>query len=159
MVEKAGDAIDVVRIMKEIRESIQRKREQGVYTEEEIEDLARVRLRSYAEEAFIDSKLLDRLLAPSHDWNISGDYLIRSHRKGVAVALLLAAKKIVRPFVRLYTDHIVNRQAQLNLYFAYLLRNSIREITRLQIEVTALRSRVAALEEKRSAREGQDKRE
>jgi len=137
-----GEKVDVVRIMREIRESIQKKRERGIYTDEEIESLAQVRLRSFADEAFIDSKLLDRLLSPSNDWNISSDYLIRSHRSGIGIRLVLLAKRIVRPFVRLYTDHVVNRQAQLNLYFAYLLRNSIREVTRLQIEVAALKSRL-----------------
>jgi hypothetical protein len=136
------ESVDVVRIMREIRESIQKKRERGIYTDEEIESLAQVRLRSWADEAFIDSKLLDRLLSPSNDWNISSDYLIRSHRSGLGITLVLLAKRIVRPFVRLYTDHVVNRQAQLNLYFAYLLRNSIREVTRLQIEVAALKSRL-----------------
>src|SRR5438045_216244 len=56
----AGGAPDVVRIMREIRESIQRKRAQGIYTDEEVESLTALRLRAYGEEARIDGKLLDR---------------------------------------------------------------------------------------------------
>jgi len=145
-------AIDVVRIMKEIRESIQRKREQGIYTDEEIEEMARVRFRAFAEGALIDERLLDRLLGPSHDWNVASDYLIRSHRTGPAAAVLVLAKKIVRPFVRLYTDHIIDRQTQLNQYMVHLLHDAIREITRLQVEVTALRTRCESLEREREAR-------
>jgi hypothetical protein len=137
-----GPHVDVVGIMKGIRESIQEKRARGYYSEEEIEELARARLRSYADEAFIDAKLLERLLSPSNDWNIASDYLIRSHRKGPLVPVILFLKRLVRPLIRLYTDHIVNRQAQLNLYYAYLLKHAIHDVTRLEIEVSALKGRL-----------------
>jgi len=138
--------MDVAGIMKEIREAIQKKREQGLYTDEEVESLAALRLRAFAEEARIDDKLLKRLLGESHDWNISVDYLIRTTRTGPSAKLLVLAKKLVRPFVRLYTDHLLNRQAQLNLYFAHLLHNNIRETARLQLENQALRHRLKVLE-------------
>jgi hypothetical protein len=145
-VPPAGEAPDVVRIMKEIRESIQRKRAQGIYTDEEVESLTSLRLRAYGEEARIDGKLLDRLLGPTHDWNIATDYLIRTQRTGPSARALLLAKKLVRPFVRLYTDHLLNRQAQINLYLAHLLHNNVRETARLQIELQALRHRLKVLE-------------
>ncbi|PYQ16815.1 MAG: hypothetical protein DMF80_03580 [Acidobacteria bacterium] len=144
-----GPPVDVVRIMKEIRESIQKKREQGLYTDEEVESLAALRLRAYGEEARIDGKLLERLLGPTHDWNISVDYLIRTTRPGLFGRAVILAKKAVRPFVRLYTDHVLNRQAQVNLYFAHLLHNNVRETARLQVELQALRHRCEALERER----------
>ena len=52
----------------------------------------------------------------------------------------------MRPFVRLYTDHLLNRQAQINLYLAHLLHNNVRETARLQVELQALRHRVSRLE-------------
>jgi hypothetical protein len=137
-----GPLVDVVAIMKEIRESIQEKRARGFYSPEEIQEVATARLRSYADEAFIDPKILDRLLSPSNDWNIRSDYLIVSHRRGPFVPLLLFAKKLVGPLIRLYTDEVVNRQAQLNLYFAYLLKNAIHDLARLEIEVKALKNRL-----------------
>jgi hypothetical protein len=138
--------VDVVRIMSEIRESIRRKRQQGIYTDEESESLALQRLRSYAEEAQIDPRLVDALMGPSHDWNIAADYTVETRRRGPAAALLVAAKKLVRPFVRLYTDHLIKRQAQINLYFAHLLHNALRDTARQQIEMQALRHRIAVLE-------------
>ena len=84
MAEPEAPAVDVVRIMKEIRQSIQDKRARGIYTDEEVEALAAVRLRAYAEGARIDDKLLERLLGESHDWNIHTDYLIRTTRTGLA---------------------------------------------------------------------------
>jgi hypothetical protein len=138
--------VDVVRIMKEIRQSIQDKRARGIYTDEEVEALAAVRLRAYAEAARIDDKLLERLLGESHDWNIHTDYLIRTTRTGASARLLILAKKMVRPFVRLYTDHLLNRQAQINLYFAHLLHANVRETARLQLELQALRARLETIE-------------
>ena len=146
MAEAPQPTVDVVQIMKEIRESIQKKREQGIYTDEEVESLTSLRLRTFGEEAQIDPKLLERLLGPSHEWNIAIDYLIRTTRTGPSARLLVFAKKLVRPFVRLYTDHLLNRQAQLNLYFAHLLHNNLRETARLEVELQALRHRVKSLE-------------
>jgi len=48
--------------------------------------------------------------------------------------------------VRLYTDHLLNRQAQINLYLAHLLHNNVRETARLQVELQALRHRMKVLE-------------
>lgn len=145
------EPVDVARIMKEIRESIQRKRAAGVVTEEEVESLADVRVRSWADAAELDPRLLERLLGPSHDWNVRVDYLIRTTRTGPSARLLVLAKKLVRPFVRLYSDHLWNRQAQINQFLYHLLLGSIRENARLQVEVTALKQRCAELE-KRPAR-------
>ena len=145
--------VDVVEVMREIREGIQRKRAQGIYTDEEVESLAQLRLRTFGEEAKIDPRLLDRLLGPTHDWNITTDYLIRTTRTGAGAKALIAAKKAIRPLVRLYTDHILKRQAQINLYFAHLLHDTVRETARLQLENQALRARLEALEGGRT-REG-----
>lgn len=144
-----GAGVDVVRIMKEIRESIQKKREAGIYTDEEVESLTALRLRTFGEEARIDPRLLERLLGPTHDWNITPDYLIRTARTGLSARLLILAKKVVRPFIRLYTDHVFNRQAQINLYLAHLLHDNVRETARLQVELQALRHKVRQLEEER----------
>lgn len=146
MAEPGTPPVDVVAIMKEIRQSIQDKRARGVYTDEEVESLAAMRLRSWAEGARIDDKLLERLLGESHDWNIHTDYLIRTTRTGLSARLLILVKKIVRPFVRLYTDHLLNRQAQINLYFAHLLHDNIRETARLSLELQAARHRLERLE-------------
>jgi hypothetical protein len=138
--------VDVVAIMGEIRESIRRKRQQGIYTDEESASIAQQRLRSYASEARIDPRLVDALLGPSHVWNVAADYGIRTTRSGPLAALLVLAKKLVRPFVRLYTDHLIKQQAQINLYFAYLLHNTVRETARQQVELQALRYRLSVLE-------------
>ena len=143
--------VDVVAIMKEIRESIQKKREQGIYTEDEVDALTELRLRTFGEEVLIDPRLVEGLHGTGQGWNIASAYLIRTGRTGPLAWALVTVKKMVRPVVRLYTDHIVNRQAQLNLYFAHLLHANIRETARLQVEIQELRHRCRALEAERDA--------
>jgi len=137
---------NVVQIMSEIREQNRLNRERGIFTEEELDDLARARLRDFAQTAHIDPRLLDRFLDPGHDWNIATDYIVRTHRHGPAARLSLVGKRLVRPLVRLYTDHLLNRQTQINQYFCEVLHHSVREVVRLEAQVAALRKRCEELE-------------
>jgi hypothetical protein len=143
--------VDVAEVMARIREKIRGRRDLGLYTAGEVEELAALKLQAFADDAGIDPQLLARLMAPSHDWNISTDYRIETHRRGLAARLLVPLKKLVRPWVRLYTDHPLSRQAQINLYLHYLGHNLVREVVRLQIEHAALRNRVEALQKERDA--------
>lgn len=140
---------DVVQIMADIREANRLNRERGILTEEELDETARTRLREFAQTAHIDPRLLDRFLDPGHDWNIATDYIIRTHRRGPAARLSLVGKQLVRPLVRLYTDHLLNRQTQINQYFCEVLHRSVREIVRLEAQVAALRKRCEELESRR----------
>lgn len=132
---------DVERIMAEIRASLQKKREQGIYTESAADALTEARLRSYSEDVLIDPRLLEWLRGPGDEWNISPDYVIQTTRTGPAAWLLVTAKKLVRPVVRLYTDHVFRRQSQLNLYLVRLLHQNIREAARLELQIRGLRER------------------
>jgi hypothetical protein len=139
---------DVVRIMQQIREENRRRRDLGFFTDEELEELARQRFRSAADKAYIDPRLLERFLDPGHDWNIATDYIIRTHRSGFLAQLGLLAKRLVRPAVRLYTDHVLDRQTQINQYLFHLLTNAVREVVRLEMKVAALERRAGSPEGK-----------
>jgi hypothetical protein len=137
--------VDVAAIMARIREKIRGRRDRGLYTDEEVEELSALRLQAFADEAGIDPDLLSRLMAPNHNWNISTDYRVETHRAGPGARFVVLLKRLVRPWVRLYTDQPLSRQAQINLYLHYLCHNLVRELVRLQIEHTALRNRVDQL--------------
>ena len=141
-----GAEVDVKEIMQRIRDAIAKKQQAGVYSEDSIRDLAETKILQYAEEAEIDSVLLERLRSPDHSWNINPSYLITTHRSGWKAKSILLAKKFVRPFIRLYTDQLIGRQSQINLYFAHLIHNLVRELTRLQINHTNLFHRVERIE-------------
>ncbi|MBI3932986.1 MAG: hypothetical protein HY317_06190 [Acidobacteria bacterium] len=147
--------IEVAEIMRGIRDRIRQKRDQGLYTDEELEEMILLKLQAFGDEAEIHPELLERLLEPSHAWNISVDYRIESHRAGLPGRVIVFVKKLVAPFVRLYTDHVLNRQAQLNLYMVHVCHNLVRQLTRLQVSHAALKNRCDRLEEElRTARTG-----
>lgn len=146
--------VDVAEIMSRIREKIRGRRDLGLYTDEEVEELTALKLQAFADDAGIDPELLARLMAPNHNWNISTDYRIETHRKGLGARLVVQLKRLVRPWVRLYTDHPLSRQAQINLYLHYLGTNLVRELVRLQVEHAALRNRLDALLKERGGGEG-----
>jgi hypothetical protein len=141
-----GGRVDVAEVMASIRDKIRRKRDLGQYGDDEVEEMTALKLQAFADEAEIDPELLARLMAPNHNWNISVDYRIQTHRTGYGAQAIVLVKKLVRPFVRLYTDHVLNRQAQLNLYMVHLCHNLVRELVRLQLDHAALRNRCEQLE-------------
>jgi hypothetical protein len=147
------EPLDVVRIVEALREEGRRDRERGLLTDEALDAIAQERIRAFAEKAYIDPLLLERFLRPGHDWNIATDYLIRTHRRGLVARLSLLAKRAVRPVVRLYTDHLLDRQTQINQYFCHLVHAATRENVRLEARVAGLEARCARLEEElRAAR-------
>jgi hypothetical protein len=145
-VEIRDGKVDVAEVMGRIRERIRGRRDQGLYTDDEVDELYALKVQAFADEAEIDPDVLARLMAPNHNWNISPDYRIETHRQGFSARWVLGLKKLVRPWVRLYTDQIIGRQAQLNLYMVHLCHNAVRELVRLQLEHTALRNRCERLE-------------
>lgn len=145
--------VDVAAVMAGIREKIRGRRDLGLYTDEEVDELVALKLQAFADDAGIDPELLARLMADNHNWNISTDYRVETHRQGLGARAIVWLKQAVRPWVRLYTDQPLSRQAQINLYLHYLGHNVVRELVRLQVEVAALRNKVEALQkEKQSGR-------
>ena len=137
--------VDVAQVMARIREKIRGRRDLGLYSDEEVAELTALKLQAFADDAGIDPELLARLMADNHNWNISTDYRIETHRSGYGARLVVVLKKLIRPWVRLYTDHPLSRQAQINLYLHYLCHNLVRELVKLQVEHAALRNRVNEL--------------
>jgi len=154
-VEIRDGKVDVAEVMARIRERIRGRRDQGLYSDDEVDELYALKVQAFADEAEIDPDVLARLMAPNHNWNISADYRIETHRLGLPARLVVGLKKLVRPWVRLYTDQIIGRQSQLNLYMVHLCHNAVRELVRLQLEHTALRNRCDGLEKELRASRGE----
>jgi hypothetical protein len=138
-------ALDVAKIVDEIREEIRSRRAAGDLTTEDIEWLLERRLKASIAKARIDESLAGRLLHESHDWNTDTGYEIRTTRKGPSAALIRAAKFLVRPFVRLYTDHILNRQTQINAAMWHVLLDAVEHSTALEMEILKLQKEVRDL--------------
>ncbi|HRB11787.1 MAG TPA: hypothetical protein PKU70_02160 [Vicinamibacteria bacterium] len=140
--------LDVAKIVDEIREEIQNRRAAGDLTAEDIEWLLERRLKASIAKARIDESLAARLLHESHDWNTDTGYEIRTARPGFSGALIRAAKFAVRPFVRLYTDHILNRQSQINLAMWHILLDSVEHSAALEMEIRKLQKEVSDLKDR-----------
>ena len=137
-----GEGIDVTRIVDDIRAEIARRRAAGDLTTEDFGWLLNRRLKASIAKARIDDRIAARLLHESHDWNTDTGYLIRTKRSGLQGSLVRAAKFVARPFVRLYTDHILNRQSQINLAVWHILIDSVERNTALEMEVRKLRKEI-----------------
>jgi len=140
--------LDVSKIVDEIREEIHKRRAAGDLTTEDIEWLLEKRLKQSIAKARIDESLAARLLHESHDWNTDTGYEIRTTRPGLSGALVRALKFVVRPFVRLYTDHILNRQTQINLAMWHVLLDAVERSTALEMEIRKLQKEVLDLKER-----------
>ena len=103
-------------------------------------------LQAQTDPAEIADTILRRLQETEAEWNLAVDYRPTTHR-GVLGAPLVLAKRLLAPVVRLYTDRLFKRQAQLNLHFAGLLHNLTQELTRLRLAVDLLQHRERVLAE------------
>ena len=144
----APPKVDVTDIVRGVRDEIAKRRAAGDLTHEDIEWLIESRLKASIAKARIDEALAVRLRHESHDWNTDTGYRIRTRRPGVAGALIRAAKFVTRPFVRLYTDHILNQQSQINLAVWHVLVDSVERGAALEMEVRRLRKEVDDLKER-----------
>ncbi|MEZ5287076.1 MAG: hypothetical protein R2712_20170 [Vicinamibacterales bacterium] len=168
-----SDSVDVEQIMKQIRSRIAEKR--GVdYTEEQIRELANVRLEKFLDPKNLRSDLLEQFrrsrpaikVDPSAfeaPYGFDDQTLFTSHR-----GALVFIRKLLRPLLKLFfnpntLNQILHTQAQFNvellkrdasrrleraewnaLYYE-VLHNLVLETTRMSIEVKNLRMRVESL--------------
>jgi len=121
--------VDVDRVMQAVRDAVRRRQDEPATT---VEAAVAERLVLLADESGVDPELLAHLLAADGRWNISPDYRIETHRRGLEARAVVFLKELIRPLVRLYTDPIVVRQAQINLYLLHVVRSLLIEVTRLQ---------------------------
>jgi hypothetical protein len=150
-----SDSVNVEQIMEQIRARIREKR--GVdYTEQQIRELAAVKLERFLDPRGVRSDLLNefRRSEPDPNYQFEDDTLFRSTRAPV----LRWIRSLLRPVLKLffnpnpliYALHIQSKVNELaasrhQLYYE-LIHNLVVETTRLGIEVKNLRMRVESLD-------------
>jgi hypothetical protein len=163
-----ADAVDVDEIMTQIRARIREKR--GVdYTEEELRQLAGVKLEKFLDPSQVRSDLLQHfqaarqagggastLPAPPENY-VFDDHMVYGSERGVAGRLITMARKLLRPVLKLFINpdpmiHVLHRQSAINAYHQNaanlnfeVMHNLVLELTRLSIEVKNLKMRVESL--------------
>ena len=168
-----SDAVDVEQIMEQIRRRVRDKR--GVdYTEEQVRELASVRLETFLDPKNLRSDLLEQFrksrppedsTLPSVDapYEFEDTTLYETHR-----GLLRTMRRLLNPILKLFFNpntivHALHQQADLNKHFARtmgqaridraawnalyyeVLHNLVLETTRTGIELKNLKMRVEAL--------------
>jgi len=143
--------VDVVEVMRSIREAIAEKK-RGLYTEDELREIAEHRLQPVLDAHDFRSGLLEELLAQPSRWNYSfaADAVYRSSRGG-AGRLLEMVRRWLRPVQKLFWNpnpmiSALSRQSDLNTSYAHLLHNMAVEMTRVNLEIQDLRNRVLQLQ-------------
>jgi hypothetical protein len=166
-----SDSVNVEQIMEQIRARIREKR--GVdYTEQQIRELAAVKLEKFLDPRGVRSDLLDqfRKTMPAYEppvlpnYSFESDTLFESHR-----GIIRFFRKLFHPLLKLFLFNpnplirALNIQAQLNTMYAEreaqressrramdqlyyeLIHNLVLELTRNGIEVKNLKMRVESL--------------
>ena len=151
-----SDNVDVEQIMRQIRSRIREKR--GVdYTEEEIRELANVKLEKFLDPRGVRSDLLEQFrrkreasLPPNFKFEDST--LFETHR-----GLLAFIRRMLRPILKLFFNpnpliealHLQSKlnaqQAALEPLYYEVIHNLVLETTRLGIEVKNLKMRVESM--------------
>ena len=155
-----SDAVDVEQIMRQIRARIREKR--GVdYTEEEIRELAAVKLEKFLDPRGVRSDLLDQFrrsrsaLPAAPNYAFEDSTLFESHR-----GVLRFLRKLLKPILKLFFNpnpliqalHIQSelntraaRREELDTLHYEVMHNLVLELTRLGIEVKNLKMRVESM--------------
>jgi hypothetical protein len=154
-----ADAVDVEQIMRQIRARIREKR--GVdYTEEQIQELARVRLEKFLDPKGLRSDLLEQFqrtsqldVPPTYDFD--DKTLIRSSNPLVAFV-----RRLLQPVLKLFfspnpLNHALHLQANINRHLLdraardvlvyEVLHNLVVEMTRTGIDVKNVQMRVESI--------------
>ena len=155
-----SDSVDVEQIMKQIRARIREKR--GVdYTEEEIRELASVKLEKFLDPHGVRSDLLDEFrrsraaMPPPPNYAFEDTTIFESHR-----AILRFIRRLLRPILKLFFNpgpliEALHIQSALNTRNAEregldtlryeVMHNLVLELTRVGIEVKNLRMQVESM--------------
>jgi hypothetical protein len=150
-----SDSVNVEQIMEQIRARIREKR--GVdYTEQQIRELAAVKLEKFLDPTGVRSDLLSefRRTDPDPNYQFEDDTLYHSSRAPV----LRWIRSLLQPVLKLFFNpnpliHALHIQSKLNdlaasrhqLYYE-LIHNLVVEATRLGIEVKNLKMKVESLD-------------
>src|SRR5688500_10172681 len=149
-----SDNVDVEQIMRQIRARIREKR--GVdYTEEEINELARVKLEKFLDPTGVRSDLLAQFRKTKGDlrnYAFEDSTLFESR-----YAILRFTRKLLRPILELFFSpnpliHALHIQSELNGHYARrdelqyeVIHNLVLETTRLGIQVKNLKMQVESM--------------
>jgi hypothetical protein len=145
-----GTDVDVEAIMGNIRRKIDEKRK-GLYTEEEVREIAEMKLDAVLEASEFNSDFVAAFRARDEKWNYRfGPETIYASSHAGGGGFIRAARRLLHPVLKLFFNpnpiiSALSRQADLNRYYVLLLHNMAQELTRANLELTNLKARLRTL--------------
>ena len=144
--EIRSEDVDVEEIMRGIRKRIVEKK-QGLYSDEEIDEIAGHRLDAVLDAHEFNSDFVADFRDTPGRWNFAfgPETLYRSSR-GAVGQLLETLRRVLRPVQKLFWNpnpmiSALSRQADLNSYYVHVLHNLTAELTKLNLELQELKNR------------------
>jgi hypothetical protein len=138
--------VNVEEIMRLLRRRIE-ERKQGLYTDEEIKEIAERRLDAVLDAHEFNSDFVADFRAQRGRWNFefNPETVYRSSRGALGQALE-RVRALLRPIQKLFWNPnpmiaALSRQSDLNAYYVHLLHNLAVEVTKLNLELQELRNR------------------
>jgi len=145
-----GDNVDVEAVMSTIRKRIEEKRK-GVYTEEEVREIAEMKLDAVLDASEFNSDFVTTFRARDEQWNFSFEpETIYSSSRGGAGGFIRSARKLLHPILKLFFNpnpviSALSRQSDLNRYYVQLLHNMALEMTKMNLEVAQIKARLRSM--------------
>ncbi len=142
-----ADHVDVEEIMKEIHRRVLEKKEQGIYSDADLQEITELKqnLSPLKNERYIELNLQLRRLHHNWDMAAAGSVIIRSHRKVIG-PLLVVIKTVGARVLRFFASAFFTRQTEFNAASVRFSSVVLEELTRLNEENTALQQRIDELE-------------
>jgi O-antigen chain-terminating methyltransferase len=116
----ADGAVDVARVMEEIRERVRERRASGFYSDEEVRRIAKMELEVTDVVPGFRDEIEHHLAVLNDGWDTARDPEITSHRRAVG-ALIVGLKTVVRRLTRPYINLVLTRQVDFNSRLLHLL--------------------------------------
>jgi hypothetical protein len=154
--------VNVEEIMRSIRRRIEEKK-QGLYTEEEIRELAEHRLDAVLDAHEFNSDFISDFRSEQGRWNFRfGPETIYRSSRGAVGGLLEALRRTLRPVQKLFWNPnpmiaALSRQSDLNAYYVQVLHNFAVEVTKLNLEIQDLKNRILELQGRLEFQERREK--
>lgn len=148
----SADGVDVEAVMADIRLRIAEKKRRGLLTDDEVREIAERPLHPVLDAHDFRSRLLAELLSDRERWGFAfGPEHVYGSSRGGAGRLLETVRRLLNPIQKLFWNpnpmiSALSRQADLNQAYVHLVHNLAEELTRVNLDVQDLRSRVLQLQ-------------
>lgn len=160
--EIRSDDVDVEEIMRGIRRRIEEKK-QGLYSDEEIEEIAGHRLDAVLDAHEFNADFISDIRDAKARWNFQfGPETIYRSSRGAVGQMLEAFRRVLRPVQKLFWNpnpliSALSRQSDLNEYYVHVLHNMTVEVTKLNLELQELKNRHLQLQGRLEFQEKREK--